>query len=78
VLGLVVMDPVRGVGQALDSVEVGDVVAVWLGQVRTEVAILLALEQAGGQGEPAGNLLTAGFSPSDVYFWASLSHWPKT
>jgi hypothetical protein len=28
---LVVMDPVRGVGQALDAVEVGDVVVVGLG-----------------------------------------------
>jgi hypothetical protein len=30
-LGLVVMDPVRGVGQALDAVEIGHVVAVGLG-----------------------------------------------
>ena len=30
-LSLVVMDPVRGVGQALDAVEVGHVVVVGLG-----------------------------------------------
>ena len=40
-LGLVVVDPVRGVGQALDAVEVGHVIAVGLGQVRAEVAIPL-------------------------------------
>ena len=33
-LGLVVVDPVRGVGQALDAVEVGHVVVVGLGERR--------------------------------------------
>ena len=37
-LGLVVVDPVRGVGQALDAVEVGHVVVVGLGEVGAEVA----------------------------------------
>ena len=31
-LGLVVVDPVRRVGQALDAVEVGDVLVVGLGE----------------------------------------------
>jgi hypothetical protein len=38
-LSLVVMDPMRGVGQALDPVEVGHVVVVGLGQIFAEVAI---------------------------------------
>ena len=38
-LGLVVVDPVRGVGQALDAVEVGHVVVVGLGERRAEVAV---------------------------------------
>jgi len=33
-LGLVVMDPVRGAGQALDAVDSGHVVAVGLGECR--------------------------------------------
>ena len=36
------MDPVRGVGQALDAVEVGYVVVVGLGEFAAEVAIVLA------------------------------------
>jgi hypothetical protein len=40
-LGLVVMDPMRGVGQALDAVEVGHVIAVRLGELGAEVAIAL-------------------------------------
>jgi hypothetical protein len=40
-LGLVVMDPVRGVGQALDAVKVGHIVAVGLGEFGAEVAIAL-------------------------------------
>src|SRR4249919_2243734 len=38
-LGFVVVDPVRGVGQALDAVEVGHVVVVGLGEVGAEVAV---------------------------------------
>jgi hypothetical protein len=41
-LGLVVMDPMRGVRQALDAVEVGHVVAVRLGELGAEVAIALS------------------------------------
>ena len=40
-LGLVVVDPMRGVGQALDAVEVGHIVAVGLGEFGAEVAIAL-------------------------------------
>ena len=39
---LVVMDPMRGVRQALDAVEVGHVVAVRLGELGAEVAIALS------------------------------------
>src|ERR671931_12333 len=39
VLGLVVVDPVRGVGQALDAVEVGHVVVVGLSERRAEEAV---------------------------------------
>src|ERR671936_976622 len=39
--GLVVMHPMRGFGQALDAVEVGYVVAVWLGEVGAEVGVTL-------------------------------------
>src|SRR3954454_21683774 len=45
--GRVVVDPVRGVGQALDAVEVGDVLAMRLGEIRAEVAILLAPDHQG-------------------------------
>ena len=48
-LGLVVMDPVRGVGQALDAVEVGHVVVVGLGQRRAEVAVALAPDDQRGR-----------------------------
>src|SRR3954451_17959264 len=41
-LGCVVVDPVRGVGQALDAVDVGDVLGLGLGEIRAEVAVLLA------------------------------------
>src|ERR1700760_4744750 len=37
-IGLVVVDPVRGIGQALDAIEVRYVVVVGLGQIFTEVA----------------------------------------
>src|ERR671934_2886701 len=40
-LSLVVMHPVRRVGQALDAVEVGHVVAVGLGEVGAEVGVTL-------------------------------------
>src|SRR5690349_14305327 len=49
-LGLVVVDPVRGVGQPLDALEVGHVLVVGFGQVFAEVAIALRshrLERAG-------------------------------
>ncbi len=40
-LMLVVMDPVRRFGQALDAVEVGNIVVIGLGQFGAEVAIAL-------------------------------------
>ena len=40
------VDPVRGVGQALDAVEVGHVVVLGLGQVFAEVAIALSPDVA--------------------------------
>src|SRR6187399_672621 len=48
-LGLVVVDPVRGVGQALDAVEVGHVVGVGLGERGPEVAVALAPDDEGGR-----------------------------
>src|ERR1700710_2524467 len=48
-LGLVVVDPVRGVGQALDAVEVGHVVVVRLGERGTEVAVAFAPDDEGGR-----------------------------
>ena len=41
-LGLVVVHPVRGVGQALDAVQVGYVVVVGFGEFGAEVVIALA------------------------------------
>src|SRR6185436_20986865 len=49
VLGLVVVDPVRRVGQPLDAVEVGDVLVMRLGEVWAEVAILFAPDDQGGR-----------------------------
>ena len=46
-LGLVVVDPVRRVGQALDAVEVRHVLRVRFRQIRTEVAVLLAPDDEG-------------------------------
>ena len=46
-LSLVVMDPMRGVGQELDPVEVGHVVVIGLGQIFAEVAIPLAPDDQG-------------------------------
>ena len=43
------MDPVRGVGQALDAVEVGYVVVVGLGEFAAEVAIVMAPDDQGGR-----------------------------
>jgi hypothetical protein len=37
-LGGVVVDPVRVVGQALDAVEVGHVVVLGIGRIRTQKA----------------------------------------
>jgi hypothetical protein len=42
-LRLVVMDPVRRVGEALDAVEVGYVIVFGLGEFGAEVAIALAV-----------------------------------
>jgi hypothetical protein len=39
---LVVMDPVRCVGQTFDAVEVGNIVVVGLSKIRAEVLIVLA------------------------------------
>ena len=47
-LSLVVVHPVRGVGQPLDAVEVGHVVVVGLGEFLAEVAIALAPDDQGG------------------------------
>src|SRR5215471_14792617 len=38
---LVVVDPVRGIGEALDAVKVGHVVVLGLGQLFAEVAVAL-------------------------------------
>src|SRR6476646_9167568 len=46
-LGLVVVDPVRRAGQALDAVEVGDVLSVGLGELGAEVAIALPPDHQG-------------------------------
>jgi hypothetical protein len=46
---LVVVDPVRRVGQALDAVEVGHVVVVGLGEFWAEVAIALPPDDQGGR-----------------------------
>src|SRR5580658_3419749 len=48
-LGLVVVHPVRGVGQALDAVQVGDVVVVGLGEIGAEVAIAFPPDDQGGR-----------------------------
>src|SRR5262245_2042303 len=48
-LGLVVMDPMRGVGQALDPLEVGHIVADGLGQLGAEVPIALAPDDQCGR-----------------------------
>ena len=52
-LVLVVMDPVRGVGQALDAVEVGHVVVVGFGEFGVEVVIALAPDDQGGRRDRA-------------------------
>ena len=46
-LGLVVLHPVRGVGQALDALQVGDVGGVGLGQLGADVAVALAPDDQG-------------------------------
>ena len=43
------MDPVRGVGQALDAVEVGYVVVVGFGEFAAELAVVLAPDDQGGR-----------------------------
>ena len=48
-LRLVVVDPVRRIGQALDAVEVGDILIVGLGQTWAEIAILLAPDDQRGR-----------------------------
>jgi hypothetical protein len=52
-LVLVVVDPVRGAGQALDPVEVGHVVAVGLGQILAEVAVALPPDDEGRRADGA-------------------------
>jgi hypothetical protein len=47
-LGLVVVDPVRGAGQALDAVEAGYVVVVGLSELGAEVAIAFPPDDQGG------------------------------
>src|SRR5262249_19176590 len=51
--GLVVMHPVRRVGETLDAVEVGYVVVFRLGQVGAEVAIAIAPDDERGRGDRA-------------------------
>jgi hypothetical protein len=48
-LVLVVVDPVRGVGQALDAGEAGHVVVVGLGEFVAEVAVALPPDDQGGR-----------------------------
>src|SRR6185369_7709306 len=48
-LGLVVVHPVRGIGQALDTVQVGDVVVLGLGEFGAEVAIAFSPDDQGGR-----------------------------
>ena len=52
-LGLVVVDPVGRVGQALDPVEVGHVLVVRLGELGAEVAIALPPDDQGGRRDGA-------------------------
>ena len=49
--GLVVVDPVRCVGQTLDALEVGHVVVVRLGERGAEVAVALAPDDEGGRSD---------------------------
>ena len=50
------MDPVRGVGQALDAVEVGHIVVLGLGHVFAEVAVALSPDDQGGRLDLANRL----------------------
>src|SRR6516225_9073719 len=52
-LSLVVMDPMRGVGQALDAIEVGYVVVVGFGEFLAEVLIALSPDDQGGRRDRA-------------------------
>src|SRR5713101_9182635 len=47
-LSLVVMDPMRRVGQPLDAVQVGHVIVVGLGEFGAEVVIALPPDDQGG------------------------------
>ena len=58
-LGLVVVDPVGRVGQALDPVEVGHVLVVRLGELGAEVAVALPPDDQGGRRDGADLLLRA-------------------
>ena len=56
-LSLVVVDPVRCAGQALDAVEVRDVLGMGLGELAAEVAVALPPDDQGGRGDRAKRLL---------------------
>src|SRR5262245_9126527 len=58
-LVLVVMDPVRGVGQALDALEARHIVVIGLGQVIAEVAIPLSPDDQGRRVDRAQRSLCA-------------------
>ena len=64
-LGLVVMNPVRGVGQALDAVEIGYVVVLGLGEFRTRYASRCPqMTRVGAlMGRIAASASFAGFAP---------------
>src|SRR5215831_20479064 len=46
---LVVMDPVRSAGQALDAVQAGHVIVVWLSEIGAEIAIGFAPDDQCGR-----------------------------
>ena len=52
-VGFVVVDPVGGVGQAFDAVQVGDVVVAGLGELGAEVVVAFAPDDQGGRGDGA-------------------------
>src|SRR5262245_14913339 len=60
---LVVMDPMRSLGQALDAVEAGHVVALGLGELGAEVPIALSPDDQRGRRDRA-NLRLGFLRPS--------------